>query len=110
MFKPLVTVPFILMALMISSVSEDVMAQVKASVGKKSVVVPRKRQFTYIMPTPRVKAKKFVYQIETRDVTRATPGRLLPSQVGVGSRSISGDDSAVTLREKPKRSIASEGN
>jgi hypothetical protein len=109
MLKPKITILFLLMAFMISLISEVSFAQLKST---KTPQKAWKRPVTYIMPTPRVKAKKYVYQIETREVTRATVGELLPSQVGMTTRKISGDET-VSLKEKPKvevkqRSIASE--
>lgn len=108
MFKPQITAAFLLLAMTTTLFSEIGFAQGKSTANKKAW----KRPVTYIMPTPRVKAKKYVYQIETRHVTRATAGRLLPSQIAINTRSASSDGSAVSLREKPKfqRSIASEGN
>lgn len=106
MFKPQITALSLLSVIVLSSFSEFSLAQTKhASIDKKAW----KRPVTYIMPTPRVKPKKYVYQIETRQVTRATHGQLLPSQVAITTRPVSGD-SKVSLKEKPKRSIASEEN
>lgn len=109
MLKPKITIVFLLMAFMISLISEVSFAQMNSTHAPQRAW---KRPVTYIMPTPRVKAKKYVYQIETRQVTRAIHGELLPTQVGVNTRKISGDET-VSLREKPKvevkqRSIASE--
>ena len=109
MLKPQITAVFPLLVFMTSLVSEVSFAQIKTvSTSKKAW----KRPVTYIMPTPRVKAKKYVYQIETRHVTRGTMGVMLPSQVAISTRSASSDGSAVSLKPKVpgQRSIASEGN
>lgn len=106
MFKPQITALSLFSVIVLSSFSEVSLAQTKRVSVEKKVW---KRPVTYIMPTPRVKPKKFVYQIETRQVTRATHGQLLPSQVGINTRRVS-DDSTVSLKQKPSRSIASEEN
>jgi len=71
-----------------------------------------KRPVTHIFATPRVKAKKYVYQVESNDVKPVQAGKLLPSQVAIGTRSVSRDGAAVRLKGKRKaqRSIASEAN
>jgi hypothetical protein len=106
MFKPQITVLSLFSLIVLGSISEVSLAQTKRVNADKKIW---KRPITYIMPTPRVKPKKYVYQIETRQVTRATHGQLLPSQVAISTRQASGD-STVSLKEKTKRTIASEEN
>jgi hypothetical protein len=71
------------------------------------------RRINYIVPTPRVKAKKYIYQIETRQLSQGQFGQLLPSQVTLRKKqAMTGDRSSIGLKEKSKtqirRSIASE--
>lgn len=108
MFKPQITGVFLFSILLLNLSPEISEAQVKkTNVSGKAW----KRPVTYIMPTPRVKPRKYVYQIETRQVTRGTVGVLLPSQVAINTRSASYDGS-VSLKPKApaRRTIASEGN
>ena len=105
MLKPQITVLSLLTIIVCSSIPEISVAQVKPMAPQKAW----KRPVTYIMPTPRVKPRKYVYQIETSQVTRATHGQLLPSQVAITTKPASGDGT-VSQKEKSKRSIASEDN
>ncbi len=71
-----------------------------------------KRSVAPIARTPRVKAKKFIYKIETDQLTHTTSKNFLPSQVALSHRKVSRDGSVVSLRSKPKirRFVASESN
>ncbi len=61
------------------------------------------RRHKYIAHTPRARAKKYIYQVETCQVRRASARNTQDSQAGVGTIKLKMKTSAMQ-----KRSIASE--
>jgi hypothetical protein len=79
---------------------------------KRSRLIQTVRPVMYVKDA-RIKTRKYVYNMDTRDVTQAQVGKLLPSQVGLESKAeIQNQKDRIALKNKTKiqnkRSIASK--
>ncbi len=94
---------FVILAMVIFEVDS---AQAK---DRRSRMVPTKNRMKYVTDRRR-KPKKFVYNMNTNQVTRVRAGVALPSQVTLKSSAVAklNTDEKVGLRRKNQRSIASE--
>lgn len=109
MCKPRFDLWPLIIAVLIGVMLEASSAQARLRPDKRSRLIPAHRSANYIVSTPRHRAQKYVYQVETNQLKKQSKKSSL-ARSSRKNRLASVDGSTVRLKAKmnKKRSVASE--